>query len=101
MANRNFKICKSRVGEGLLLNLALMGPVPNLILHRTFILLLRIITMSNAIIMSMLDSNTITAKSTTAEVIAKVEEVMNAPKVALVASSGEVESADDILMFGC
>ena len=57
--------------------------------------------MSNAIIMSMLDSNTITAKSTTAEVIAKVEEVMNAPKIALVASSGEVGSADDILMFGC
>lgn len=57
--------------------------------------------MSNAIIMSMLDSNTITAKSTTAEVIAKVEEVMNAPKVALVASSGKVESVDDILMFGC
>ena len=89
------------MGEGLLLNLALMGPVPNLILHRTFILLLRIITMSNAIIMSMLDSNTITAKSTTAEVIAKVEEVMNAPKVAIVASSGKVESAEDILMFGC
>ena len=89
------------MGEGLLLNLALMGPVPNLILHRTFILLLRIITMSNAIIMSMLDSNTITAKSTTAEVIAKVEEVMNAPKVALVAPSDKVESADDILMFGC
>ena len=57
--------------------------------------------MSNAIIMSMLDSNTINAKSTTAEVIAKVEEVMNAPKVAIVASSGKVESVDDILMFGC
>ena len=57
--------------------------------------------MSNAIIMSMLDSNTITAKSTTAEVIAKVEEVMNAPKVAIVASSGKTESVEDILMFGC
>ena len=57
--------------------------------------------MSNAIIMSMLDSNTINAKSTTAEVIAKVEEVMNAPKVAIVASSGKVESVEDILMFGC
>ena len=57
--------------------------------------------MSNSIIMSMLDSNTITAKSTTAEVIAKVEEVMNAPKVTLVAPSDKVESADDILMFGC
>ena len=57
--------------------------------------------MSNAIIMSMLDSNTITAKSTTAEVIAKVEEVMNAPKVAIVTSNDKVESAEDILMFGC
>ena len=85
----------------MLLNLGLMGPVPNLILHCTFILLLRITAMSNAIIMSMLDSNTITAKSTTAEVIAKVEEVMNAPKVAIVASSGKAESVEDILMFGC
>ena len=57
--------------------------------------------MSNAIIMSMLDSNTITAKSTTAEVIAKVEEVMNAPKVVIVTTSDKVESAEDILMFGC
>ena len=57
--------------------------------------------MSNAIIMSMLDSNTITAKSTAAEVIAKVEEVMNAPKVQLAAPKDIEESAEDILMFGC
>ena len=89
------------MGEGIVVESCFDGTRSHLILHRTFILLLRITTMSNSIIMSMLDSNTITAKSTTAEVIAKVEEVMNAPKVALVAPSDKVESVDDILMFGC
>ena len=57
--------------------------------------------MTNSILIAMLDSDTITMSSTTAEVIAKVEEVMNAPKVQLVASRSIDESADDILMFGC
>lgn len=57
--------------------------------------------MTNSVLIAMLDSDTITMSSTTAEVIAKVEEVMNAPKVQLVASKGIDESADDILMFGC
>ena len=57
--------------------------------------------MTNSILIAMLDSDTITMSSTTAEVIAKVEEVMNAPKVQLVASKGIEESAEDILMFGC
>lgn len=57
--------------------------------------------MTNSILIAMLDSDTITMSSTTAEVIAKVEEVRNAPKVQLVTSKGIDESADDILMFGC
>ena len=57
--------------------------------------------MTNSILIAMLDSDTITMSSTTAEAIAKVEEVMNAPKVQLVSSKGIDESADDILMFGC
>ena len=57
--------------------------------------------MTNSILIAMLDSDTITMSSTTAEAIAKVEEVMNAPKVQLVASKDIDESADDILMFGC
>ena len=57
--------------------------------------------MTNSILIAMLDSDTITMSSTTAEAIAKVEEVMNAPKVQLVASKGIEESAEDILMFGC
>ena len=57
--------------------------------------------MTNSILIAMLDSDTITMSSTTAEAIAKVEEVMNTPKVQLVSSKGIDESADDILMFGC
>ena len=57
--------------------------------------------MTNSILIAMLDSDTITMSSTTAEAIAKVEEVMNAPKVQLVAPKDIDESADDILMFGC
>ena len=57
--------------------------------------------MTSSILIAMLDSDTITMSSTTAEAIAKVEEVMNAPKVQLVSSKGIDESADDILMFGC
>ena len=44
--------------------------------------------MTNSILIAMLDSDTITMSSTAAEVIAKVEEVMNAPKVQPVASKG-------------
>ena len=57
--------------------------------------------MTNSILISMLDSDTITMSTTAAEAIAKVEEVMNAPKVQLVAPKDIDESADDILMFGC
>ena len=57
--------------------------------------------MTNSILIAMLDSDTITMSSTTAEVIAKVESVMNAPKVQLVSPKDIEESAEDILMFGC
>ena len=57
--------------------------------------------MTNSIIVAMLDSDTITMKSTVGETIAKVEAVMNAPKVQLVAPKDIEESAEDILMFGC
>lgn len=57
--------------------------------------------MTNSILIAMLDSGTVTMSSTTAEVITKVEEVMNAPKVQLAAPKDIEESAADILMFGC
>ena len=57
-------------------------------------------TMNNVII-AMMDSGTITMTSTVGETVAKVNELMNQPKVVVRAPVKIEESAEDILMFGC
>lgn len=55
----------------------------------------------NNVIIAMLDSGTITMTSTVGETVAKVNELMNQPKVVVRAPVKIEESAEDILMFGC
>ena len=55
----------------------------------------------NNVIIAMLDSDTITMTSTVGETVAKVNELMNQPKVVVRAPVKIEESAEDILMFGC
>ncbi len=57
-------------------------------------------TMNN-VILAMLDSGTITMPSTVGETVAKVNELMNQPKVVVRDPVKIEESAEDILMFGC
>lgn len=55
----------------------------------------------NNVIIAMLDSGTITMPSTVGETVAKVNELMNQPKVVVRDPVKIEESAEDILMFGC
>ena len=77
-----------------------MGPVPLSVINLSTIHSIKDTTMNNVII-AMLDSGTITMTSTVGETIAKVNELMNQPKVVVRASVEIEESAEDILMFGC
>ena len=77
-----------------------MGPVPLSVINLSTIHSIEDTTMNNVII-AMLDSGTITMTSTVGETIAKVNELMNQPKVVVRAPVKIEESAEDILMFGC
>ena len=57
--------------------------------------------MSNAILIAMLDSDTITMDSTIAEVQQALAKQQTFEKIEIVTAKKIEESAEDILMFGC